>query len=227
VSAFHPWRTLESDSHPNVSPLSTQSGHWPSVEKVRYLRPNVFSLGALMTLSDLAALGSFISGFAVLISLIFLYFQLRQVSEQVRQSEKNQRALMNQGSITRVVDTLKWAPLSGGVDLRVQVMAGKTDLSAEEIFHLARWLRMMLLNGQDAYVQHKSGLADQITFDASINQVHTMMAQPVYRAVWKMRRTSFAPEWMAYVDRLIETTPLTKSHDDVAMYKSALARVLS
>jgi len=180
-----------------------------------------------MTLSDLAALGSFISGFAVLISLIFLYFQLRQVSEQVRQSAKNQRALMNQGSITRVVDTLKWAPLSGGVDLRVQVMAGKTDLSAEEIFHLARWLRMMLLNGQDAYVQHKSGLADQITFDASINQVHTMMAQPVYRALWKMRRTSFAPEWMAYVDRLIETTPLTKSHDDVAMYKSALARVLS
>ena len=180
-----------------------------------------------MTLADLAAIGSFISGLAVLISLIFLYFQLRQVNEQVRQAEKNQRALMNQGSVTRLVETLRWSPLSNGVDLRVQVSSGKTDLSAEEIFHLARWLRMMLLNGQDAYVQYKSGLADQITFDASMNQVRTMMARPVYRALWKMRRTSFAPEWMTYVDRLIETTPLAKPRDDVTAYKSALSQILN
>jgi hypothetical protein len=180
-----------------------------------------------MSLSDLASIGSLVSGLAVLASLIFLYFQLRQVNEQVRQAEKNQRALMNQGAITRVVDTLKWAPLSDGIDLRVQVNAGKTDFSAEEIFHLARWLRMMLLNGQDAYVQHKSGLADQITFDTSMNQIHTMMAQPVYRTLWMIRRTSFAPEWMAYVDQLIKITPLAKPHDDVALYEAAFAKMRS
>jgi hypothetical protein len=37
-----------------------------------------------MTLSDLAALGSFVSGLAVLVSLIFLWFQLRQMNEQIR-----------------------------------------------------------------------------------------------------------------------------------------------
>jgi hypothetical protein len=49
-----------------------------------------------MSLSDLASLGSFVSGFAVLISLIFLYFQLRQVNRQVRQAEINQRSLVGQ-----------------------------------------------------------------------------------------------------------------------------------
>ena len=42
-----------------------------------------------MTLSDLASLGSFISGFAVLISLIY-------VAVQIRQTERNQQTLLQQ-----------------------------------------------------------------------------------------------------------------------------------
>jgi len=44
-----------------------------------------------MTRSDLASLGSFASGFAVLVSLIFLYFQLRLVNRQVLQAERQQQ----------------------------------------------------------------------------------------------------------------------------------------
>ncbi|HEX3432128.1 MAG TPA: hypothetical protein VHT03_14710 [Rhizomicrobium sp.] len=43
-----------------------------------------------MSLSDLASLGSFVSAFAVLASLVYLALQ-------VRQAEKNQRAILNQG----------------------------------------------------------------------------------------------------------------------------------
>lgn len=50
-----------------------------------------------MSLSDLASLGSFVSGFAVLVSLVYLALQ-------VRQAEKNQRAVLNHGYITRVTD---------------------------------------------------------------------------------------------------------------------------
>ena len=39
-----------------------------------------------MTLSDLAALGSFVSGVAVLVSLAFLYFQMRQAQWYLRNS---------------------------------------------------------------------------------------------------------------------------------------------
>lgn len=51
-----------------------------------------------MSLSDLAALGSFVGGVAVLVSLIFLYFQLRQIGAQMAQADNNQRALMSWGA---------------------------------------------------------------------------------------------------------------------------------
>ena len=52
-----------------------------------------------MTLSDLAAIGSFISGLAVVITLAFLLLQMRQTN-------KNQRALMQHGRSTRNIETL-------------------------------------------------------------------------------------------------------------------------
>ena len=50
-----------------------------------------------MTLSDLASIGSLVSGLAVLGSLFYLSLQNRQL-------DRNQRALMNQGVINRGVE---------------------------------------------------------------------------------------------------------------------------
>jgi hypothetical protein len=52
-----------------------------------------------MSLSSLASIGSFVGAVAVVVSIIYL-------SLQVRQAEKSQRALMNQGAITRVTGLL-------------------------------------------------------------------------------------------------------------------------
>ena len=52
-----------------------------------------------MSLSDLAALGSFISGIAVIVTLVFLLVQTRQTL-------KNQRSLMQQGRTARIVDLI-------------------------------------------------------------------------------------------------------------------------
>jgi hypothetical protein len=49
-----------------------------------------------MSLSDLASLGSFVSGFAVLISLIYL-------SLQVRQTKRNQQIAIRHSRASRIV----------------------------------------------------------------------------------------------------------------------------
>jgi len=49
-----------------------------------------------MSHSDLAALGSFTSGIAVVATLVFLL--------QIRQTVRNQRSLMQQGRTARIVD---------------------------------------------------------------------------------------------------------------------------
>jgi hypothetical protein len=59
-----------------------------------------------MSLSDLAALGSFVSGLAVLVSLVFLFFQMRQMNEQVRQNTKHMSAQMWQAASDRGVNMM-------------------------------------------------------------------------------------------------------------------------
>src|SRR5450631_3111058 len=111
-----------------------------------------------MSLSDLAAIGSFISGLAVLVSLIFLYFQLRQVNAQVAQTERNQRALMNQGIINRISENIRWQTEPHMTDVLTRVGAGETEFSAREIYELQLRLRSQLVSAQDNYVQHQAGL---------------------------------------------------------------------
>src|SRR5690242_3923725 len=64
--------------------------------KSAIVRPEL-SLGDTMSLSDLAALGSFVSGLAVAVTLILLLLQMRQ-------SDRNQRASMQLGLATRAND---------------------------------------------------------------------------------------------------------------------------
>ncbi len=173
-----------------------------------------------MTLSDLASIGSLVSGVAVLVSLVYL-------SLQVRQTEKNQRALMNQGVITRAVDALTWMAQPDISDLIIKVRTGEREYSAQELTKLGLILRAMLLTGQDAYIQRKSGLTDQVTFDATMGGVKFWLALPAARALWKFDRTTYAPEWMSYVDRLIAETPLAKPADIAATFQANLTEVLA
>ena len=172
-----------------------------------------------MTLSDVSSIGSLVSGLAVLASLIYL-------SLQVRQTERNQRALMNQGVITRSVEQARWATEPHIADLVRRTASGEGELSEQDIAQLRLLLRSSLIAAQDGYVQHAAGLIDEITFDTSLAAIKSMMARPVNRALWKSARTTYAPEWTTYIDKLIEEVPLARPVDEVARFKADLAEVL-
>jgi hypothetical protein len=172
-----------------------------------------------MTFSDLASIGSLVSGFAVLVSLIYLGLQ-------VRQTERNQRALMNQGVTNRASENIRWLAEPHMVGLETRVAAGETQFSAEELLQLAYRLRTTLVSAQDAYVQYKAGLTDQITWDGLLGATRAALVQPVYRAIWRWGRWTYAPDWVAYIDKLIDETPLAEPADAVAQFKAHLAEVM-
>lgn len=172
-----------------------------------------------MPFSDLASLGSFLSGFAVLVSLIYLAIQ-------VRQAEKNQRAVLNQGYITRVTDYLRWYADSPINELRARVMAGETSFTAEELLRLQIALRVTLLSAQDAYIQHKAGLVDAMTLDNSMRSIRiTWLNFPVYRALWQQQAPTIAPEFAAVIEQMLRETPLSKSNDIVSLFRADLAKI--
>src|SRR5579871_2455733 len=179
-----------------------------------------------MSLSDLASLGSFVSGVAVLVSLVFLYFQLRQVSSQVKQAEKNQRAVLNHGYITRVTEYLRWYAESPINELRARVIAGDTSFTADELLRLQLAFRVTLLSAQDAYLQHKAGLVDEMTLDNSMRSVrNSWLNQPVYRALWLQQAPTIAPEFAAVIETMLRETLVTKPGDIVSVFLADLAKV--
>ncbi len=173
-----------------------------------------------MTLSDLASIGTLISSVAVLISLVYLALQ-------VRVTEKNQRALINQGVLTRTVEMVKWNAEPHISPLVTRVFSGETEFTAEEINRLRLIMRVRLSNFQDAYLQRHLNLSDEITYENAFIGIKVVMAQPVFRSMWKRHRDTYASELVAIVDQIIRDTPLTPAADTVTQYKSDLATVIS
>ncbi len=176
--------------------------------------------GRSVTLSDLASIGTLISSVAVLISLIYLALQLRI-------TEKNQRALINQGVLTRTVDMVKWNAEPHISELVTRVFSGETDFTAEEINRLRLIMRVRLSNFQDAYLQRHLRLSDEITYENAFIGIKLLMAQPVFRSLWMRHRETYASELIEIVDRMIRDTPLTAPADSVAHFRRDLAAVQS
>ncbi|HEY1710814.1 MAG TPA: hypothetical protein VGG10_21280 [Rhizomicrobium sp.] len=171
-----------------------------------------------MTLSDIANIGDFLSAIAVMISLIYLALQ-------VRQAEKSQRSIANQGVATRSTEIVRWSAEPHISALRTRVIAGDTDFTAQEIMQLSFILRVSLLAVQDSYLQHNAGLTDDITFNSAVGGVMSLLASPVYRALWLRTRSYYSVETQAYIDRLIAETPLVEPVDIVSRFRSDLAAV--
>jgi hypothetical protein len=82
-----------------------------------------------MSLLDLASIGSFVSGVSVLVSLVFLYFQLRKVNEQVTLNTKHTQALVwHQGADRAVGAVLQMA----NTDLCAAYLMGNGDDATPE-----------------------------------------------------------------------------------------------
>src|SRR5215469_16965844 len=111
-----------------------------------------------MTLSDLASLGSFVSGLAVLVSLIFLYFQVRQATQLVRQAEKNQQATIRQERASRTVAISMGASDPSLADAAYKALTGAKDISATQIMQFGRLAHALFTGYQASFYQHQDGL---------------------------------------------------------------------
>jgi hypothetical protein len=170
-----------------------------------------------MSLSDLAAIGSFISGLAVVITLLFLLIQMRQ-------TERNQRALLNQGALSRTTDTVMWQSQRELSVLSNRVGLNETNFSNEELWKLLGLLRVNVLNLQDALVQHKQRLVDQATLEQAVRAFEFWMRRPVMRGIYRLMRENIATDTRLYIDQLIDALPLGEPLDLKAALQAQLEK---
>src|SRR5207248_11717259 len=105
-----------------------------------------------MSLTDLTSLASLVSSVAVLVSLLF-------IGLQIRQSNRNQRSLMQQGRSARNVELLSRLSDPRLSDVMLRVAHGET-LTDTDYFVLYGYMASVFWSYEDRFFQFHSGMLD-------------------------------------------------------------------
>ena len=175
-----------------------------------------------MSLTDLASLGSFVSGFAVLVSLLFLYFQLQQVNEQVRQTEKNQKAAILQGRATQAIGIIRSGTESSVSDALDIGMRGDGEISETKLRQFSQYWRAVFWAWEDAYYQHADGLYSESAFNRLKVNVVGLIPNIGIQAQLRIQRRTFGPEFVAWIDELVAGAGIDKPADPLVVWRTTL-----
>ena len=154
----------------------------------------------MLTLSDLAAVGTLISSVAVLVSLVFL-------SLQMRQTVRNQQSLMQNGRAQQLSHWLEYIARPEFNRMIIDGNAGNLDLVEWVRYNSTTWA--MLVNYENNFLQHRAGMLDDEQYDATIGSLKFQCGLPGFRANWKLVRPMFGARFAAFVDELLRATPVT------------------
>ena len=176
-----------------------------------------------MALTDLASLGSFISGLAVLASLVLLYYQLRQLNQQVRQADRNQQAAIRQGRANQSVDINTSGADPSVSEALVRGSRGEENVSETMLRQIHQYWRASFFIWEDGFYQHLAGLSTQSTFDDFEVNTRTWLGNIGVRTQWRLQRKGFGREFVAWMDKLVTETPIDDLTDTVLLWRTALA----
>jgi len=173
-----------------------------------------------MTLSDVAAIGSLVSGMAVLVSLVYL-------SLQVKQAERNQQASIRSARASRIIDLFMGSSEPSVAEAVVKGMRGFGEMSETQVFQFTSYGSARFFNAEDAFYQHREGLLNKYNIDAVINGLRTSFSSPGMRAVYKRTRAMMGHEFVEFADQLLTTTPVTAGADISARFNADVAAELA
>jgi len=153
-----------------------------------------------MSLSDLAALGSFISGVAVVVTLVFLLLQMRQNTQAVRAAASQAHAANFQQLLNPMIEDGNVARLfrigMGGVETLTDDERTRFLLVCSGIFRFYEAARLQWRHGQ----------LDDGHWCSVDNQLREIIGYSGIQTFWSMRSHWHSPEFRSWV----ETLPRTK-----------------
>jgi hypothetical protein len=171
-----------------------------------------------MSLSDLASIASVVGSLAVCGSLIYLALQ-------VRQSDRNQRTVLQQATSARNMESLWKFGEPHNVAIITKVWNGESEFSQSEATQLAYLMRAVMFGLQDQFLLDNLSLVDARQVATHELGVKRILGAPAFRALWVTSRGGYAPEFAAYVDALIAEAPLDPPLDLSSQIRSTVAQL--
>jgi hypothetical protein len=146
-----------------------------------------------MSLSDISAIGSLVSGMAVLVSLVYL-------SLQIRQNTKHSQALIQQGRAARITDVaLRLAELRGDDGLH-RCFEGWPEASDKDVSRFLNVARAVFISAEDSFLQSEEGLLNPTAFNSYMASVRIGLGSLGVAAAWLLTRDMYEPKFRAFMD---------------------------
>ena len=168
-----------------------------------------------MSIADFANVSQIAASFAVVLSLIYLALQ-------VRQAERNQRAIIQQGRANRTSQASIDVAGSGLATVFRRGVAGDPDLTPEQFDQWMLICRALWLSSEDSFLQHEAGLLDEHAFQSYVAGVRHYISSPGMRAAWRIGGAQFGANFRAFIDRTLASTPLAPPRDAYATWQEVL-----
>jgi hypothetical protein len=170
-----------------------------------------------MTLADLASISGIVSSLAVCGTLIYLALQIRQ-------TDRNQRTLLQQGASARNMESVWKFGEPHNADVVARVWKGETDFTDTQATQLTYLLRASLLGFQDQFLLNKMSLVHSTQNDTQERAIRRVLSAPAFRALWTITAAGYAPEFASYINALLKDAPL--AFQDYAAQISAVGAEL-
>jgi hypothetical protein len=145
-------------------------------------------------LADFVSLAGLASSVAVLVSLVFL-------GVQIRQANRNQRSLMQQGRSARNVDLLSRLMDPRLTEIMLRVAKGGTVADAEYLA-LYGYMASVFWSYEDCFFQFHSGTLEAKSWASDVVTLQRLLGNPAYRAVWRAVRDGIGEEYRSFLDGL-------------------------
>jgi hypothetical protein len=173
-----------------------------------------------VTLSDLAAIGSFVSSAAVVATLAFLVLQMRQAN-------KNQKALLQQGRSARVTALIlkRTEPeLSKALTRGLQADLAIEDCQVEAI---NAFFAALFWSIEDSFLQYRAGLLLPTSWETDAATLRGFFAVPACRVAWTMNRDLMGGEYREHVDALMRGIKPQGPSDILATWRTLMSHELA
>lgn len=168
-----------------------------------------------MSLSDLASLGGFASGVAVLISLIYLALQVRQNTHAHRVTAHEERLTFVRDFLGRIAE-----PSMAAVYLRG--LSADGDLTEIEFTRYRALMHSWFLGMAEVVWLYDRGVLDEDRFAGSMAALRGYLGFPGCRAVWRVIAPVMPITFQDLVTKLIAEGEEASAHSPFETWRAAL-----